>query len=104
MKTFDELEREAYLAGNTQLAASYAAMEDLENVLNGADLVLDRSISTQIEEVQEKAIADNCPDYEEYKQFFYDCFERLGAHYPCPSVTSDYDKLVIFDAIEKGEL
>jgi hypothetical protein len=104
MKTFDELEREAYLAGNVQLAASYAAMEDLENVLDDADLVLDRSISTQMDEKHESTIADNCPDYEAYKQFFYDCFERLGAHYPCPEVTSDYDKLVIFDAIEKGEL
>ena len=39
---------------------------------------------------------------EAYKQFFEDCFERLAGHYPCPSVTSDYDKSVIFEAIEKG--
>lgn len=38
-----------------------------------------------------------------YKAFFYDCFERLSAHYPCPEVTSDYDCGVIFDAIERGE-
>lgn len=42
-------------------------------------------------------------DLEHYKQFFEDCFEMLGAHYPCPSVTSDHDKRAIFDAIRKGE-
>ena len=39
---------------------------------------------------------------EAYKDFFFDCFARLAGHYPCPSVTSDYDKSVIFEAIEKG--
>ena len=42
-------------------------------------------------------------DYEDYKAFFFDCFEHLNAHYPAPSVTNDYDKSVIFDAIQKGE-
>lgn len=30
-------------------------------------------------------------------------FARLAGHYPAPSVSSDYDKSVIFAAIEKGE-
>jgi hypothetical protein len=102
MKTYDELERAAYLAGNATLAASFAAMGDLENVLNDADLVLDRSIGTQMDEKQEKAIERNAPNAEQYRQFFFDCFEQLGAHYPCPEITSDYDKSVIFDAIENG--
>ena len=38
-----------------------------------------------------------------YKEFFNECFEHLGDCYPCPSVTSDYDKSIIFEAIEKGE-
>jgi hypothetical protein len=27
----------------------------------------------------------------------------MAGHYPCPSVTSEHDKSVIFDAIRKGE-
>lgn len=103
MKTLNELEREAYLAGNTSLAAGLAAIDDLENVLNDADLTLDRTIETQIEEKIDKALNDNCPDYAAYKQFFEDCFQRLNGHYPCASITSDYDCSVIFDAIERGE-
>lgn len=99
MMTLDELERAAYLAGNTSLAAGLAAIDDLENVLNDADLTLDR----MIEEKLDKALNDNCPDYAAYKQFFEDCFQRLNGHYPCASVTSDYDRSVIFDAIERGE-
>ena len=95
MKTMDELERAAYLAGNTSLAAGFAAIDDLENVLNE----LDRTIEIQLD----RAVNDNCPDYAAYKQFFEDCFQRLSGHYPCASVTSDYDCSVIFDAIERGE-
>ena len=103
MKTVGELERAAYLAGNISLAAGFAAIDDLDNVLTKADLTLDRKIETQIEEKLDKALNDNCPDYAAYKQFFEDCFERLNGHYPCASVTSDYDCSVIFDAIERGE-
>ena len=99
MKTLNELERAAYLAGDTSLAAGFAAIDDLNNVLIDADLTLDR----MIEEKLDKALNDNCPDYAAYKQFFEDCFERLNGHYPCASVTSDYDCCVIFDAIERGE-
>jgi len=38
-------------------------------------------------------------DYDDFREFFHDCFARLDGHYPCPSVTNDYDKSVIFDAI-----
>ena len=74
-------------------------LDDLSNVLIDADLTLDR----MIEEKLDKALNDNCPDYAAYKQFFEDCFQRLDGHYPCASVTSDYDRSVIFDAIERGE-
>lgn len=103
MKTLNELERDAYMAGNTPLAAGFAAIDDLDNVLNDADLTLDRTIETQIEEKLDKALNDNCPDYAAYKQFFEDCFKRLNGYYPCASVTSDYDCSVIFNAIERGE-
>lgn len=42
-------------------------------------------------------------DYNDYVEFFNDCFEHLNGHYPCPSVTSDYDKSIIFNTISKGE-
>ena len=42
-------------------------------------------------------------DLENLKEFFYDCFNRLAGHYPCPEWTSDYDKSIIFEAIEKSE-
>ncbi len=99
MKTLDELERAAYMAGDTSLTVGFAAIDDLNNVLIDADLTLDR----MIEEKLDKALNDNCPDYAAYKQFFKDCFQRLNGHYPCASVTSDYDRSVIFNAIERGE-
>ena len=102
--TFEELERAAYMAGNTQFADAYAAMDTLERI--DAELPLgfafDSPMDQQIENHVETETLKNCPDYAEYKEFFNDCFARLGAHYPCPSVTSDYDKGVIFTAIDKG--
>ena len=98
MFTPNELERAAYMAGNTQLAEAMARIaelelqvEALENAADAADDVLTLA-SWEIE---------NGPA-EEYYQFFHDCFERLAGNYPCPSVTSEYDKSVIFEAIEKG--
>jgi hypothetical protein len=41
-------------------------------------------------------------DRNNYREFFFDCFSRLDGAYPCPSVTSDYDKGIIFEAIEGG--
>ena len=103
--SFNELERAAYIAGNTTLAdAMHAAatLERLEDDLPyGFDF--DTPLDQQIEKHVEDETAKNCPDYAEYKEFFFDCFQRLKGHYPCPSVTSDYDKSVIFEAIEKGE-
>lgn len=92
------------MVGHTRLADAYAAMDTLERIDEelpyGFDF--DTPLDDQIEKHVENELLSNCPDYAEYKQFFEECFERLGAHYPCPSVTSDYDKSVIFDAIAKG--
>jgi hypothetical protein len=63
------------------------------------------TVSAEIDELTDAAelkAENKMPDYSEYKQFFEDCFARLNGHYPCPSVTSDYDCSVIFDAIEGG--
>ena len=98
MKTIDEQETLAYLSGDTNKADLLAQIAELEEQLE--------MLEEQLSDAQDNSLAhwekNNGPS-EEYKQFFYDCFERLGAHYPCPSVTSDHDKGVIFAAIERGE-
>lgn len=80
----------AYLSGNVELSE---ALEKLADALDELD-----NLNDEIEAIERKPV-----DYDEYKQFFSDCFESLASHYPCPSVTSNYDKSVIFDAIRAGE-
>jgi hypothetical protein len=75
--TIEEQERAAYMAGDTRAAELLAQIAQLE--------------------AERDALA------EEYKEFFFDCFARLAGHYPAPDISSDYDKGVIFAAIEKGE-
>lgn len=88
-----ELEARAYADGSTALSQLLTKLgEALEQV---------EELSDQLDDAN-KTIA-NQSDYDSYKQFFEDCFARLNAHYPCPSVMSDYDCSVIFDAIERGE-
>lgn len=86
------MEREAYNAGDTDRAALLAAVLELQEAAD------------KVEELEDE-LADikRTEDYEAYKSFFEECFERLGDHYPCPEVTSDHDCSVIFDAIEAGE-
>lgn len=100
----NELERLAYISGNVPYARALGAAADFDEVYWAidADLTLDATIQDQIDSKIDSEVAKRCPDYEAYKQFFEDCFYRLNGHYPCPSVTSDYDQSVIFDAIEKG--
>ena len=38
-----------------------------------------------------------------YVDFFFDCFRLLDGKYPAPSITSETDNQVIFDAIARGE-
>lgn len=104
--TLEEQERAAYISGDTrtaELLAQAQRLEELEEV-TGEDA---EDIPAMVEAVNDagglKRLAEKLADLEHYKQFFDDCFEMLGAHYPCPSVTSDHDKAVIFDAIRKGE-
>lgn len=103
--TPSEQERQAYMAGNTRLADAYAALDTVERLDQDLPYGFDfeTPMDDQIEKHVDAEIAKRCPDYEAYKQFFEACFERLAGHYPCPSVTSDYDCSVIFDAISKGE-
>jgi hypothetical protein len=90
-----EAEQAAYAAGDTLKAKLLARIMDLED---------------ELERVKEDA-ADNSLDAWEsdhgpasaYVEFFFDCFRLLDGKYPIPSITSETDKQVIFDAIARGE-
>lgn len=96
---FDNIEalresaRAAYIEGNTILS------EALDRLADAYDRIETLGEVETLERWEEK----NGPA-SEYKEFFESCFDRLSGHHPCPSVTSDYDKSVIFEAISKGEM
>lgn len=96
MYNIQDQERAAYISGDTDRAELLARIAELEAQVEALENQID---DTQTLDDWER---NNGPAHE-YKQFFEDCFERLAGHYPAPSVTSDYDKSVIFDAIERGE-
>ncbi len=100
--TTEEQERAAYLAGDTRTAELFARIAELEAERD--------QLAEELEAAKDAAADDSLKhwekengDPEQYKEFFFDCFARLAGHYPAPDVSSDYDKSVIFAAIEKGE-
>jgi outer membrane murein-binding lipoprotein Lpp len=100
--TTEEQERAAYMAGDTRAAELLAQITQLEAERD--------ALAEELEKAQDAAADDSLKhwekengDAEQYKEFFFDCFARLAGHYPAPDVSSDYDKSVIFAAIEKGE-
>lgn len=96
MLTLEEQERSAYISGDTRTAELLGQVETLEGEVN--------ALEEQIEEIETlEQWEKNHGPADGYCDFFYDCFEHLGAHYPAPSVTSDHDQSVIFDAIRFGE-
>jgi hypothetical protein len=102
MRTTEELERAAYVDGDAKTAEMMARIIELEKE--------NEELEKENEELEEKIANDSLSEWnhcngdaEEYKDFFYDCFYRLNGHYVAPSISSDYDKSVIFEAIERGE-
>jgi len=89
-------EVQAYLDGNIELADALARIAELEAEVEALENAANNVVTLESWE-------ENNGPAKEYYEFFHDCFARLNDHYPCPSVTSDYDKSVIFEAIEKGE-
>lgn len=88
-----ELERAAYII-NDPRAVLLARIADLE--------AQNESLADELEDYK-NGTASN-PELNDLRNFFRECFLRLpGGAYPAPSVFSDYDKSVIFDAIEKSE-
>lgn len=96
----EEAERLAYAEGFTGTAELFARVAKLEAERD--------ALAEELENLK-----DSQPDLDQFKQdeqelmhlkaFWHDCFIRLAGHYPAPSITSDYDKSVIFAAIERGE-
>jgi len=100
--TTEEQERAAYMAGDTRAAELLAQIAQLEAERD--------ALAEELENLKDAAADDSLErwenengDAEQYKEFFFDCFARLAGHYPAHDVSSDYDKSVIFAAIEKGE-
>ena len=90
-----EAEQAAYAAGDTLKVKLLARIIDLED---------------ELERVRDDAAANSLKEWESdhgpasaYVEFFFDCFEMLNCRYPVPSITSETDKQVIFDAIVRGE-
>ena len=89
-------ETQAYLDGNIELADTLSRIAELEVEVEALEEKIEGAESWESWE-------KNNGSAQEYYEFFHDCFARLNDHYPCPEVTSDYDKSVIFEAIERGE-
>ena len=90
-----EAEQAAYAAGDTLKVKLLARIIDLED---------------ELERVRDDAAANSLKEWESdhgpasaYVEFFFECFEYLRCRYPVPSVTSETDKQIIFDAIVRGE-
>lgn len=97
-----EAERLAYAEGFTMVAELLAQIAELEAERD--------QLAEELEALKDSAADDSLKHWEkengnpdDFKEFFYDCFARLAGHYPAPDISSDYDKSVIFAAIEKGE-
>jgi hypothetical protein len=95
----NEAEKIAYAEGFTMAAELFARIAELEAERD--------ELAGKLEEAQDqipdaKQYAQDQDDLMHLKAFFYDCFNRLPGVYPCPEYSSEYDKSVIFDAIEKG--
>jgi hypothetical protein len=93
----EELERQAY-TDYPKASILFQALIDLREALEDKEKEISALEDDSLSAWEKK----NGPA-DQYKEFFSDCFERLNGHYPCPSVTSDYDCGVIFEAIQKGE-
>ena len=90
-----DAERAAYSSGDTLTAKLLARIMDLED---------------ELARVKYEAADDSLTAWESdhgpasaYVEFFFECFEYLRCRYPVPSVTSETDKQIIFDAIVRGE-
>lgn len=91
-----EAERIAYSEGFKMAADLFARIADLEAERD--------ALRGELDDIPNERERDrDAQDLENLKEFFYDCFKRLAGNYSCPLWSSDYDKSVIYDAIDKAE-
>lgn len=97
--TTEEQERAAYCAGNTAVSELLARIVDLEQECDE----LEEKVETLTKGSVEKWNNEN-GRADEYREFFFDCFSRLDRKgcYPVPEISSNCDKMHIFDAIRRG--
>lgn len=95
MTQLEDLERLLYAQGQTEVASLLGKIIEMQSTIDELQNELDDLPSR-------KQLDQDAQDLQYLKEFFYSCFDRLGAHYPCPEFSSDYDKSVIYEAIEKG--
>lgn len=95
--TIEERERLAYAEGFTETARVLGQIVDVEAE---RDELLDEVewLRDELRDLQRET-----QNHAEYRAFFEECFEHLAGHYPAPSVTSDYDKSVIFETLDRAE-
>ena len=95
--TIEERERLAYAEGFTETARVLGQIVDAEAE---RDELLDEveRLRDELRDLQRET-----QNHAEYRAFFEECFEHLDGHYPAPSVTSDYDKSVIFETLDRAE-
>jgi len=104
--TLEEQERAAYIAGDTRAADLLARADALDELEENTGEALE-DIPAILEAVDDLGGIDKINrEMEELRmlrEFFNECFYCLCDRYPCPDVSNDSDKSVIFDAIRKGE-
>ena len=92
----EDMERDAYAKGDTLTAELLGRIVELQKQVETLEETIEDTVTLEDWERRNGSA-------EAYKSFFHECFENLGAHYPAPSETSDYDRGVIFESIRKGE-
>lgn len=95
MTQLEDLERLLYAQGQTEVASLLGKIIEMQSTIDELQNKLDDLPS-------EAQMNQDAQDLQYLKEFFYSCFDRLGSRYPCPEFSSDYDKGIIYEAIEKG--
>jgi len=76
---------------------------DLEFMAECADQLDDVQYDLDNAREELAAAQKDFAELAELRQFFVDCFYALRDDYPCPSISSDYDKSIILDSIRTGD-
>lgn len=92
----EDLERVLYAQGQIEVSNLLGKIIEMQATIDELQYKLDDLPSVA-------QMNQDAKDLQHLKEFFYSCFDRLGSVYPCPEFYSDYDKSIIYEAIEKGD-